>query len=470
MANRYALIIGSRKKINSTNPYLDESLVEKSRIEFKSIISTENIGKYAFSGWSGENKSEPEMLLTPTTTKITTLFNIDNISPEPDDTLLIYYFGHGIINDEGNFCIAFMDLDLTNSRHYTLDHIVSNAHRVGFRKMILVIDSCHSGAAEITFNGYDNIQYFVLSASTNGYAHFNNSGGVFTQALAECLRYPHIENVYDQVNETITFERWFDAAVEKLKRNQNKQIPFSGGTLGNEELIPYDNDKLRTPGYNSKVPIQSIYQKLYDLLNLFRTEPNNDNSFISGSTTFLYEKLAITNNRSFLFYRVVEGVSRGEFIRIDRFEYYLELCNKLNLVRKNSNQNWEIRPEGIKAIVSRGEEFNTVIVHYILYWMLGVTIELSLDEMNRINLAKQRTSINNLVQDQKDNRKELRKHIKKTLKSLVDTGKVPNLHHIYTEFYHSDVHCLPKNDLKVALRLLSYTEVLKKADSDTYFY
>ena len=53
---------------------------------------------------------------------------------------------------------------------------------------------------------------------------------------------------------------------------------------------------------------------------------------------------------------------------------------------------------------------------------------------------------------------------------LVDTGKVPNLHNIYMEFYHSDVYCLPKNDLKVALRLLSYTEVLKKADSDTYFY
>jgi hypothetical protein len=65
-----------------------------------------------------------------------------------DDTLLLFFSGHGILDEEGLLHLAARDTEprLLNATSIPADYIRSQLNRCSSRRQVLILDCCHSGA------------------------------------------------------------------------------------------------------------------------------------------------------------------------------------------------------------------------------------------------------------------------------------------------------------------------------------
>jgi uncharacterized caspase-like protein len=66
----------------------------------------------------------------------------------PDDLLLLYFSGHGVLDDQGHLYLAVKDTerDLLSGTAIPADFITSEMDRSRSRRQVLMLDCCHSGA------------------------------------------------------------------------------------------------------------------------------------------------------------------------------------------------------------------------------------------------------------------------------------------------------------------------------------
>lgn len=65
-----------------------------------------------------------------------------------DDTLLLFFSGHGILDDEGHLHLAAKDTEprLLNATALPADYVRAQLNRCNSRRQVLILDCCHSGA------------------------------------------------------------------------------------------------------------------------------------------------------------------------------------------------------------------------------------------------------------------------------------------------------------------------------------
>jgi len=107
-----------------------------------------------------------------------------------DEIALLYFAGHGFIDQSGGFLICSDSEDGTDG--LSLSEIVNLANRSEARSRIIVLDSCHSGIAgnaqvddeHVTIN----VGVTILTASTvKQYAAEKDGSGLFTTLFVDAL-------------------------------------------------------------------------------------------------------------------------------------------------------------------------------------------------------------------------------------------------------------------------------------------
>src|SRR5215510_1219822 len=65
-----------------------------------------------------------------------------------DDTLVLFFSGHGILDEEGHLHLAARDTEprLLNATGLPADYIRAQLNRCNSRRQVLILDCCHSGA------------------------------------------------------------------------------------------------------------------------------------------------------------------------------------------------------------------------------------------------------------------------------------------------------------------------------------
>jgi len=117
--------------------------------------------------------------------KIETLFN-DETGIE---TALFYFAGHGCIDTTGGYLCTS---DTENGKDISLNEVIIRANKCGARNKIIILDSCHSGAAGQRASQDKNSEIgegvTILTASTDGqYAAEGEEGGLFTSLFIDAL-------------------------------------------------------------------------------------------------------------------------------------------------------------------------------------------------------------------------------------------------------------------------------------------
>jgi WD40 repeat protein len=126
-----------------------------------------------------------------------------------DDTLLVYFSGHGTTSSDGKPLLAPVDADPTNvlfleNSSLALEELERQASATGAGKIVFILDACYSGAKDskslkvagskpigVVRNPLSSERISVLSASGNQEASYESTtlkAGYFTAALLEGMK------------------------------------------------------------------------------------------------------------------------------------------------------------------------------------------------------------------------------------------------------------------------------------------
>lgn len=164
---------------------------------------------------------------------------------EPDDLLLLYFSGHGILDEEGQLYLATPDterqlLDATAVAAHYINRLIRRSRS---RRQVLILDCCHSGAFDRSAKGSglgtevgigeafagDGTGHIVLAASkATEYAFEGDQvlgaarSSVFTGALVEGIRTGDADLDEDG---RITPEELYDYAYRRVRIESPGQTP-----------------------------------------------------------------------------------------------------------------------------------------------------------------------------------------------------------------------------------------------------
>jgi hypothetical protein len=106
-----------------------------------------------------------------------------------DDTLLIYYSGTSMCEDNGELLIPVADSDNESLMATCIepDFILSQMRRSDCRRFVLVIDGCHSGAFFRNNRGIPDGLFALTSCAADEVSMDTAEGGAFTQSFIRAV-------------------------------------------------------------------------------------------------------------------------------------------------------------------------------------------------------------------------------------------------------------------------------------------
>jgi hypothetical protein len=116
--------------------------------------------------------------------------SVDELFAGTDEIALLYFAGHGYIEQVGGYLICSDSADGNDG--LSLQEVVAMANQSKAKNRIIILDSCHSGiagnASAKDENVTINIGVTILTASTlKQYATEKNGSGLFTSLLVDAL-------------------------------------------------------------------------------------------------------------------------------------------------------------------------------------------------------------------------------------------------------------------------------------------
>jgi hypothetical protein len=417
---RYALLVGASRSI------LGQAEIPRALIDSNIQAITEaltRLGSYSFT-WP--KSTVPERIggnRTAVSHKLDS-FRTQKVIPTEDDIFLLYYFGHGIIKNN-QLCLSFEQLNLSgDTSPYTLSSVLVDVKNIGFRKIIIILDCCHSGNAEGSVNiALSDVAHCLLTAASSSWAHFSASGGLFTQALARALSYKNV--VRNPRYGGITFESWFQFVKEELEAAN--QSPRATGSLLKEILVPAELEIVKS--LNERAPRKSLYYKIYSVLDvLARTYKTLD---------IIYSEIGQMRPPEFLISGVTDGRVSVRLITINKIREYLSLASALGFAENDGSQKWRITALGREARAGAGSEFNAHLVE---------RVEMQLEQSGLCS-----------------------KLIKENLFILAEQGRVPNIANMERLLIEQKTRVPERKLFKYWMSLLGYSGVIQRATTDTYF-
>lgn len=152
-----------------------------------------------------------------------------------EDTLLIYYSGSSFKGDDGNFYlpVADSDKDYPDAGAIDSEFMLSCLRNSRSRRIILLIDGCHSGGFFENNRGIPDGMYAITACAADQSTLDTPNGGMFTQALIEGMQqaatdvdgdgFISIDELHDFVKKKFT-DQALDSTPQKWVWNVRDQI------------------------------------------------------------------------------------------------------------------------------------------------------------------------------------------------------------------------------------------------------
>jgi|JI8StandDraft_1071087.scaffolds.fasta_scaffold03704_3 hypothetical protein len=232
-SSRWAILVG----INyDQNPALNNIKLSKARqdaIELGKMLKDK--GQFQVVTLTDERRNE----MSPHDPNYPTARNIKSgiadivDKADVDDTVIIFFSGHGISDEAGNNYLIPADVDMKNNQSkfessVKVEDIVQQLNKKGLKKTLLLLDACRergatrdSGKSLVDFkfqikqyaDSSVAASYFCTSEDRLCYEHPESDNGVFTHYLLKGLR-----NEGDQNKDTIvTFSELSDFVGKSMK-------------------------------------------------------------------------------------------------------------------------------------------------------------------------------------------------------------------------------------------------------------
>ncbi len=227
---KYALIIGNDqyddpKLAQLKTPAADSQALAKA-------LADKSIGSF----------DEVTPLINKNETEIRRAISGFLTSKKPDDLVLVYFSGHGVLDDRGRLFLSLKDTqtNLLKATAIPSSYIADEMDTCRSKRQILILDCCHSGAfargtkgdqkavTEATFEGSGFGRVVLTASDSTQYALEGDQViaqtdlSLFTHFLLEGLS----TGEADQNNDGfISLDEWYDYTYTRVISTTPKQVP-----------------------------------------------------------------------------------------------------------------------------------------------------------------------------------------------------------------------------------------------------
>jgi len=227
---KYALIIGNNKYDDQKLAQLKTPAADSQALA--KVLDDKTIGSF----------DEVTPVINQTETLVRRIISSFLTNKKPDDLVLLYFSGHGILDDRGRLYLALRDtqVDLLKATSIPSSFVADELDSCRSKRQILVLDCCHSGAfgrgtkgeqkavTETTFEG-SGFGRVVLTASDSTQYAFEGDQvikqtelSLFTHFLLEGLKTGEADTNNDG---HISLDEWYDYTYGKVISETPRQVP-----------------------------------------------------------------------------------------------------------------------------------------------------------------------------------------------------------------------------------------------------
>ena len=265
-----ALIIGN-------NQYNDPKLAplktpEADTRELAKVLRAKHIGDF----------DEVVSLTDPTELKSRRAISRFLSNRKPDDLVLLYFSGHGVLDERGSLFLALKDTqtDSLNATAISSSFLSYELDKCRSRRQILILDCCNSGAfergtkgeakaiTEGTFGGSGSGRVVLTATDSTQFAFEGDriiqqsELSLFTHFLLEGLK----TGAADLNNDgNVSLDEWYEYSYSKITEVTPKQVPHKWSYRQQGDLIVARNPFVREKDALASHPLRAtLDQKLLD--------------------------------------------------------------------------------------------------------------------------------------------------------------------------------------------------------------
>jgi hypothetical protein len=250
---KYALIIGNNKYDDPKLAQLKTPAADSQALA--KILDDQTIGSF----------DEVAPLINKTETQVRRAISAFLINKKPDDLVLLYFSGHGVLDDRGRLYLALKDtqVNLLKATSIPSSFVADEMDSCRSKRQILILDCCHSGAfargtkgeqkaiTETTFEGSGFGRVVLTASDSTQYALEGDQVikqtelSLFTHFLLEGLRTGEADTNNDGL---IALDEWYDYTYTRVISETPRQVPHKWSYNQQGDLIiarnPYVKKKM----------------------------------------------------------------------------------------------------------------------------------------------------------------------------------------------------------------------------------
>jgi uncharacterized caspase-like protein len=247
---KYALIIGNDKYDDAKLAQLKTPAADSQALA--KILGDETIGSF----------DEVTPLLNQTESSVRRAISTFLTKKKPDDLVLLYFSGHGVLDDRGRLYLALKDtqVDLLKATSIPSSFVADEMDSCRSKRQILILDCCHSGAfargtkgeqkaiTETTFEGSGFGRVVLTASDSTQYALEGDQIikqtelSLFTHFLLEGLKTGEADTNMDGL---ISLDEWYEYTYGKVVSETPRQVPHKWSYNQSGDLIIARNPYLK---------------------------------------------------------------------------------------------------------------------------------------------------------------------------------------------------------------------------------
>jgi len=247
---KYALIIGNNKYNDPKLAQLKTPAADSQALA--KILDDQTIGSF----------DEVKPLINQTETQARRAISTFLANKKPDDLVLLYFSGHGVLDDRGRLYLALKDtqIDLLKATSIPSSFVADEMDSCRSKRQILILDCCHSGAfargvkgeqraiTETTFEGSGFGRVVLTASDSTQYALEGDQVvkqtelSLFTHFLLKGLKTGEADTNNDG---HISLDEWYDYTYANVISETPRQVPHKWSYNQQGDLIIARNPYLK---------------------------------------------------------------------------------------------------------------------------------------------------------------------------------------------------------------------------------
>src|SRR5215216_5205954 len=247
---KYALIIGNNKYDDQKLAQLKTPAADSQALA--KILDDKTIGSF----------DEVTPLINQTETQARRAISSFLTGKKPGDLVLLYFSGHGVLDDRGRLYLALKDtqVNLLKATSIPSSFVADEMDSCRSKRQILILDCCHSGAfergvkgeqkavTEATFEGSGFGRVVLTASDSTQYALEGDQVikqtelSLFTHFLLEGLKTGEADVNNDGL---IALDEWYDYTYGRVIAETPKQVPHKWSYNQQGDLVIAKNPFLK---------------------------------------------------------------------------------------------------------------------------------------------------------------------------------------------------------------------------------